>query len=188
MPKGLITAILIFVSVAGLLFLVSPKYQEWSILKGEQKSKELQLREKENYFSNLRRLSQQLQTKEEALAKIDSALPRKTETSRLLNFLADSAKNNGLLLTEISSITASRVSPEKQQMKEEGQKGEGQEQKLVLKEITFSLKLLGDYPSLKNFLTSLEKSARLIELEELSFSSERPGVFQFNLTARAHSY
>ena len=188
MPKGLITAILIFVSVAGLLFLVSPKYQEWSNSRGELKLKELQLREKENHFSNLRQLSQQLRAKEEALAKIDSALPHKPETSRLLNFLADSAQNNGLLLTEIGSIATRQVFPEKQQTKGEKQKEGGQKQKLVLKETTFSLKLLGDYPSLKNFLASLEKSARLIEIEELSFSSEDSGLFQFNLTAEVHSY
>lgn len=182
MPKALTAAILIFITIFGLFFLVSPKYHKWGDLRQKQESKELLLREKQSYFSKLGQLSHRLQAKEGTLSKIDSALPSKPETSRLLNFLSETAKNNGLLLTKIGPITKSQVSSGEQQV------GKGQEEKPVLKEITFSFKLLGDYPSLKNFLTAVEKSARLIEIENLSFSSKKPGLFQFNLTAKVHSY
>lgn len=183
MPKGLFTAIFLFLAIL-LLFLVWPKYQELSGLKVQQRLKLTQLEEIENYFSNLGQASQKLKVYQEALEKIDTALPQNPEASRLLNFLAKTSANNGLLLVEIGSLSSQVAQPKQQPAKE----GEIAKEEMILGETSFSLKLLGDYPSFKNFLSLLEKSARLIEVETISFSSTRAGLFQFDLNLKVRSY
>ena len=58
-----------------------------------------------------------------------------------------------------------------------------------LKETQIKLQLVGSYPSLKSFLSDLEKSSRIIEVDSLSFATpEEIGPFTFDLVIKVYSY
>ena len=158
----------------GIIFLISflifPNYQNLTFLKKEISEKEIELSSQEKYFQDLQNISQELKKHETAISKIDSALPNSPSLPELLNFIQVKASQSGLALKGVSPAT---IIPA-------GEKG--------LKEIRVNFILIGNYSDFKNFLSILEKSARLIEIENVSFSSPEEGPFTFNLTIKVYSY
>ena len=64
-----------------------------------------------------------------------------------------------------------------------------------LKEINLSFIVTGLYPDFKNFLSTIERSSKLIEVKDVSFSSpknpeteEESRLFSFELKLKVHSY
>jgi len=70
-----------------------------------------------------------------------------------------------------------------------------------IKDIVFSMDLLGDYSSLEKFMISLEKSSRIFEISSISFGSPSQAstgssqsqfqiqqTFSFNLQIKTNSY
>jgi len=58
-----------------------------------------------------------------------------------------------------------------------------------IKEMNFELGLSGSYSSFKNFLSILERSSKLIEIEKISFSvGEKEKPWDFNLGIKVYSY
>ena len=121
----------------------------------------------DRYFQEISKISGRLKNYQEEISKVDSALPEDPSIPSLFNFLQKSSAQSGLLLEKIGSIS----------VKEEGK----------LKKWTTTLQLKGDYPSFKNFISILEKSARLIKVEKISLSSEGEAP-TFNLTISFFSY
>ena len=73
-------------------------------------------------------------------------------------------------------------SPLKEELVEEGWSPE-------IRETGTNLVVAGSYSSFKNFLSTLEKTARMIELESISFSTlEEVGPIDFNLRIKVYSY
>jgi len=153
-------------------FFTFPKYQEVMNLKSQIEAKRTVLQYKEDRLLQLKDLEEKLEYYKEPLEKLDSALPKDPDLPNLFNFLEKTALENGLILGEISSFT---VSPPKTK------------EQLGQASVTFSLS--GSYSSFKNFLDALEKSARLITLENLSFSSPEEGeTFNFDLIIKVSFY
>lgn len=168
--------ILIYLFSSALLFFlfILPKSQSLFFLIKEISQKESSLSIQQEYFQELQKTSEELKKYEETFLKIDLALPPEPYLSlaELLNFLQKSSSQSGLSLKKISSVS---VSPKED-----------------LKESKIELILNGSYPSFKNFLSVLEKSARLIKIERISFSvperREEDETFDFNLTIKVYSY
>jgi len=59
-----------------------------------------------------------------------------------------------------------------------------------IQETVFSIEVAGSYDSLKNFLSVFEKSSRLIEVENISFSKpeKEEESFTFNLKLKTYSH
>jgi len=151
-------------------FLIFPNYQNLTLLKKEISEKEIELSSQEKYFQDLRDIDQELKKHETAISKIDSALPNSPSLPELLNFIQMKTSQSGLALKGVSPATIIPAT----------EKG--------LKEIRVNFILIGNYSDFKNFLSILEKSARLIEVGNISFSSPEEGPFTFNLTIKVYSY
>lgn len=153
-------------------FLILPKYQTLKDLKLTLQEKKAELQYKEEYFSNIKKISEELKKYELELAKIDSAFPPDPSLPSLFNFLEKASSQNGLILKSIGpfQITFS-------------------EEKLGIKEIYLNIVVTGSYPAFKNFLSTLEKTARLIEIENINFAfPEKEESPAFNLKIKTHSY
>ena len=164
---GLISFLLSFILVFTLIL---PKYQSLTQLKKEISEMKVTFETQEKYFSELEKISNQLKDYQENLAKIDSALPKDSEIPPFLNFIQKTASQSGLSLKGIKLVSTSS-------------------QKAGFKENKIGFVLGGNYPALENFLSVLEKSARLIEVEQISFSlTEEGSPADFNLTVKVYSY
>ena len=164
----------IFVAlILGVMF-AWPKFQEIREIQKEVKEKEARIQYEENYFSELRTTKIELEKYKTELAKISSALPSGVDFSvpSLFNFIQKAVSQSGLVLKSISSFTSS------------GGTGTAN-----VKNIQFSVQVSGPYSSFKNFLSILEKSARMIEVENISFSGKGgAGSLDFGLKIKASSY
>lgn len=164
------TAIFFSSAILLIFFLIFPNYQNLTFLKKEISQKEADLSAQEKYFQDIQNITEELKKYETAISKIDSALPAGLFLPELLNLIQVKASQSGLAL---KGIGPAAIVPA-------GEKG--------LKEIKVDLILIGNYSDFKNFLSILEKSARLIEIENISFSSLAEGPLTFNLTIKVYSY
>jgi len=154
-------------------FLVWPQYQNLRRLNIEIQTKRTELQYKEEYFSNIKTISEELKKYETELSKIDSALPSGPSLPSLFNFLEKTSSQNGLIFKYVGTFSVTPL---------EANSG--------IKGIYLNIAVAGSYPAFKNFLASLEKTARLIEVDNISFSTPQKAEepFSFNLKIKAYSY
>jgi len=180
-----------FAIIIGLILLVVlgiaavfPKYQNLNLLQLKVKEKEAEFQSEKEHFSNLDALSEKLKKYEKSLSNINSALAAEPGLPALFNFLQIAASQNGLVLKKIAPTLPS---PLKEELVKKGWS-------LEIRETGINLTVAGFYSSFKNFLSTLEKTARMIEIESISFSTPHqetgggPGPIDFNLRIKVYSY
>lgn len=170
MSRLTISIICIILTFLAGIFLLYPKYQDLTFLSDQIKRKEAELRSQEGYFLNLISLSEELDKHEEQLILVDSAIPSTLSLPAIFDFLQKTASKNGLILKAMDHATHPFSE--------------------TLKETKISLEMSGSYSSFKDFLSDLEKSARLIGVESISFSASEEEItaFSFLVTLRTYSY
>ncbi len=168
--KRLNIIIICFLSTIVLgVFLLYPKYQNFVVFEKQIKAKENELQSKQEYLSNLSENSEQLKKYQEKLLVIDAALPSTLSLPSLFDLLQKIASQNGLIVKDMNSSYV--TNPE------------------GIQEVRVDLKIVGLYSSFKSFISVLEKSARMIEIESFSFSTPQEGeIFDFILTMKTYSY
>jgi Tfp pilus assembly protein PilO len=184
-------AIILFISLLLIFFLVVPKYNNLKNLELDLAQKKAEFNAQFDYYSEITAKYHELQTRSEDLQKINDALPASANFGQLSYYFQKQAKDNGLILKSISLSQNASANG--------------------IKDVVFSLNLSGDYLSLENFIIGLEKSARLFEISNISFglsvgsvvqekSTEQETVteqktqfssqqiFNFSLEVKTHSY
>lgn len=183
-------AIILFAALLLAFFFVSPKYREFRALQITEGEKKGEFNAKYDYFSAISKAYFELQNRKDDIKKIDDALPSESEFGRLVYFFQQKADESGLIAKNVFLSKGGPASPGSN-----------------VKEIIFSLDLLGSYSSLENFIASLEKSARLFEVKSITFNSEtstesassksksalpkelaQNQTYSFNLEIKTHSY
>ena len=152
--------------------LVLPKYRALNSVNREIVDQEITLASQEKYFQEVERVSEQLAGNKVSLSKIDSALPEGFHLAELLGFLQKTASQSGLILDKISPLLGIQLDKEKQKQGFTGAK--------------INLVLQGRYSGFKKFLSLVEKSSRLIEVENANFTYDEIRT-TFNLTTKIYS-
>jgi Tfp pilus assembly protein PilO len=173
MNKTIITTICIILALSLGFGLVWPKYQSLVLKNAEAAAKTLDLQNRQSYYQEVAKTSEELKAYSEELSKIDSALPSEFFLPEMYDFFQKKASESGLVLKNESFGKGALVKDNPDQ-----------------KEYRFSLELSGSYAAFKNFLAALEKSARMIKVEKISFSSpEKSGsAFSFLVSVKFYSY
>ncbi len=173
-----IAVILFFISTFLISLFLIPKYQMVSKLKISLSDYKKALTEQKEYFENLDEDLEKLKEYDGVMKKVFLAIPKESFVVDFFNLVDNLASTNGLFLKDIGSFS-----------KSESKEIPG------LKETETSFTVSGPYSSFKNFISSLEKSARLIKIEEISFKSEVPtgkekteGIFDFSLKVKIYSF
>lgn len=149
-----------------------PKYQKLNEIQSSIGQKELELQNSEEYFSSLTESEEKLKEYSAELSKIDSALPNDSSLPSLFYFIQQASSESGLVLVGLSPFITSLS-----------------EERPNVKEHTFSVNLIGAYESFKVFLSTLESSARMIEIRGFSFSALQDETsFDFELGLKTFSY
>jgi len=175
--------LIILFSLFAALFLVInflvPQYRNLKELQSKIEEKKIELQMEKEYSSRLEKIAEELKKYEENLAKIDSALPPEPSLPSLFNFLQEEASEAGLVLERIFPPFTNSI---KEELVKKGWDPE-------LKETKVHFTVSGFYPSFKNFLSSLEKSARLMGVESVSFSTTgQKEPIDFYLKIKTYSY
>ena len=175
--RQLLIALGLFLIVIFVIITVLwPGFRQFQILQKEIEMKKEAVQAEEEYILDLMNLEARLAEEyKEDLVRIDSALPDKkahaSAIPSLYNYLRNAAAGSGLVLVDIRpfNTSASARFP-------------------LLQETVFNIKLAGSYSSLKSFLETLERSLRLIQIENISFPASEEGVFTFSLSLKVYSY
>ncbi len=172
MPK-ILAIILSLIAVVGFAFLLLlPQYQKFKISKAQVLSKETELSLKEEYFSQLESVSQDLEKRQEEISKVESAFPSDFDIPFILEFLQSIASQAGMIFVNIDSFSEIKAKEEKN-----------------FKETQISFEVSGTYESLLDFLSRLERSAIIIELSSVSFATlEESDVFSFEIIIKIRSW
>jgi Tfp pilus assembly protein PilO len=154
MYRPIIIAIFLYAALALAIGLIFPKYKEFSLVQKKIEEVKTELQYRDNYFNLLGEISQKLNEYPEELSKIDSALPSEPFPLDVFNFIGTASPQNGLALRSVrlGEISSSKVISKVREMK-------------------LSFTVTGSFPSFRNFLSVLESSARLIQIENISFNS-----------------
>ncbi len=176
--KPIAIAIILFVTLIVLFYLFLPNYQKVKELEIDVLTKEKELTKMENYFRDIVETYKKLIAKEDVLEKVNTALPSEPPLDSLIYYFEEESTRNGLIL---SSINLRGVSSG-----------------VVGNQITFSLEVNGSYSAFRNFLESIEKSSKIIDVENISFSSSRDiseeengftgQIHNFGLNIKTYSY
>lgn len=186
--KFLVLAIIILLGV-GTYFLWWPEYQEFNLNSENLSNKEEEIRLKKEYNRELEGNLNLLLDYDEEISKIGTALPQKFSIASLISFIQNKASENGLSLSEInpSAEVTSAVSESSAKKEAETVLSSG----LIVKNASFNIVSSGTYSSFKNFLSSVWKNSRIVNISSINFSSpkeEAIGVFDFNLDITASYY
>ena len=171
MKNYLIYVITAFCLSLLLIFvLVLPVYNNLSDLNNQVFEKEISLQSQQEYFWELEDVADRIEGQEESFEKIRSAIPDGRDLANLMNYFQRSASKAGVSMENISPALVASV---------QGQKVRASRINLVIS---------GEYIALKSFLAIVEKSSRLIEIEDIGFQahSEQDDPFRFNISTKVH--
>ncbi len=158
--RSIAIVLLLVIIIFLIFFLILPRYYEFKILQEKVAEKEAEFKAKSEYYFRIEDVFEDLKRREEQLVKIDTAISTKLDFSSLLYFLQKVANEKGVILT---SLNFQKSSPLKIKEKE-----------TEIQENFFNFNITSTYSAFKDFLSTLENSARLIEVENISFSSATP--------------
>ncbi|MDO8486353.1 MAG: type 4a pilus biogenesis protein PilO [Candidatus Staskawiczbacteria bacterium] len=194
LDRPITIAFIIFIIILLMYFFVVPKYYEFRSLQIELGKAEAEYDGKFAYYSEVSKIFRELEDRKDSLDKIDNAIPPSPQLADLIYFFQQKGTESGLIVKNILLTKMSPVTSESS-----------------IKEIVFSLEMLGNYESLKNFLFLIENSSRLFEVGSISFGLQSTGqlsgsqskttvskqgapvvqpqqVYSFRLELKTHSY
>ena len=180
MNKSFAIPILFFIALLIAVYLILPVVSDFSNLNKQLKMREKEALAIENYYKDIHDNFNKLKEHQESLEKIDTALPIGSFMPSLFNYLQKASTENGVFL---KSANLSVVSKKKT----------GEEAAKEIEEEHVNIELIGFYDGFENFLKSIEKSSRLIEIEEVQIRKEGEGVSAeglstLNLLLKVYSY
>lgn len=173
-------AILLIVTTSLLVyFLVFPKYHEFKSLQTIVGSKQAEFNAKYAYYAEVNKVFNELSKRKDSLDKIAKALPDNISLAPIVYFLQKKGNESGLIIKNLFFTKASYSS-----------------QANPIREIVFSMNVIGGYPALKSLLAGLERSASLFEVNSVSFNSplsskatnQQAQSYSFTLEVSTHSY
>lgn len=188
---SIVSIILILVSIGILLFLVKPIYQKFQIAKTQLSESQTELEYRQEYVKQIADITKRLNKDKDSIDKLNFALPENISIASLFNFLQAAAQKNGLLLTDVTMPTEVPLVLKK---KVTGKSGRQiiSKQRTNLTYYTFNTTIQGPYNYFKGFVSDLEKSARMIEIDDISFGSNlesnTSSIFSYDLALKVYSF
>lgn len=181
MGRSLFAIILIIASVLGFVLFVSPQYQDV-----------IALRTQESQLKDVLANSRTLQEKRDQLLKTFNAMSP-NDVARLEKMVPNNADNVKLIL-ELQTL-ASRYGLELRTAalseEEEAARTQRAQVQIATRDygtISLDLVIRGPYDGFVSFISDIEKSLRIIDVESISFRSEEnnPSTYQFNLSLNTY--
>jgi Tfp pilus assembly protein PilO len=173
MNKIILIPVFLIITIALVFGLVSPRYKDYNEKMAQVKSKEAELQAVKDYYAAVDKTSKELAKYTGEMARINLALPNETSDIAISDYFQKKSSESGLVLEDSIlpvTIAQSSLNP-------------------LLKENNVSLSLSGSYSALKNFLYGIEESARMPEVDKISFSAgEKESSLSINLSLKLYSY
>jgi Tfp pilus assembly protein PilO len=160
-----LTIIFLLIAMVVAALLVWPEYQRMNFLTLSIEKVNSDIQTQENYLADLNKTMDKIEKEyKDKIALIDYALPKDPNLPLLYDFIIKTCSQNGLILTGISNNISEPSENQKQGT------------------IAFGLAMSGSYSALKSIISALENSARMFNIESVSFSSQEKKDSPFNFS------
>lgn len=174
--KNIIASILVLAGIALIIWAAKPLWVESGSLRAENKTIS-------GTLSNLRSLQSKrdelLQTynsiSKNDLEKMDKIIPRTTDSAGLLVYLEKITTERGIRLR--------RAEFEKEPV---SQQKTIQTNNLNFKVLPLAFTISSSYDSFKSFLGAIERSARVLDIMDISFNVSKTNLFEFTIKAKTY--
>jgi Tfp pilus assembly protein PilO len=184
-PVNPLFSILFFLLIVMLTwFLVWPKFSEIKVKSGELRELESV---KDNFGQlkgNVDRLVSQMQSARQDISLLDEALPIDNRISKVYVIVESFAKASGLNLVNITTDTGDALAVDGAVGEKDGQFKK--ERKLFISTMTLSLS--GGYESFLTFLTFLEDSSRIVDVDSVDIAPGENGELTFRVKLKSYFY
>ncbi|MBI2624783.1 MAG: type 4a pilus biogenesis protein PilO [Candidatus Nealsonbacteria bacterium] len=173
MPSKLIIAAIGFIATAILgIFLLFPQYKNLQSLEAQIALKEAELEYQSEYLASVKKAKETLDNYSSQLEKINTALPDAVSYPAILENIQMQAAKSGLVIGDVKPLPAG-ISPSNSQ----------------IRKYSVQVVLSGNYPDLKKFISNIENSARIFNINKISFDYSKEGkALEFSLIIEASSY
>ncbi|MCF7815726.1 MAG: hypothetical protein K9M10_03330 [Candidatus Pacebacteria bacterium] len=186
MSRTLTPFLSIIIAILLFLFFTQPNYEE---VKNLQKETEEYVSATEKY-NNFNTRIEELLTRKDSIKEsqkkmLDLLVPKSIDDTRTLVDLKVLAEKNGLLFGNVSieggdiQLQAKSTSGNKAKVSTTGSK------ELVTSDISFEV--IGFYPQFKDFLRDIESSLTIMEVVDITFTSNESRFQQFSVKIRTYA-
>jgi len=151
MKREIITLIIFSISFIIIFQYIYPNYRKLSSLSKMPLDLENKIERLESYIQNINGIFQKKENYQEEIKLMENSLSKENLIPNFINFIQTEGSNSGIL------ITAIKISP----LEESSNKN--------VKEMSFQINFSASYNSLKNFISKLENSAKIIYFDKISF-------------------
>lgn len=188
MPRLFITIILLFGTATTGFFYLAPQWQNFKSLRGDSAalagiSEELDalIQNRDALLSLINSVSA------DNLERIDRALPSGVQASKFLVSLERLTAKNNLVLRRVDLASSAAQLNTRGGQPRPGGTPSSTVKSGGINELPVGLSVSGTYESLKGFLADLEKNLRLIDVEDITFTSpEKPSAFDIAIKAKTY--
>ena len=151
-------AVTLFIILLLVFFLVMPEYKTFKSLQIQLGEKTAEYQAEFVYYEAISQTYFDLQARSDDVKKIDDALPTDPDIGKTIYAIQQAGTENGMMIKDLFlSKSAASNTPNS---------AVGS-----VKDMTFSIDLLGSYSSLEKFIISLERSSRIFEVTNITFGS-----------------
>lgn len=169
---GLVAVILIG------LFLVRPAWSRLSTLGTEIPTEQVKRDQAKLDFENLEKAKKFFSENGRAIEEVNTAVPTQPDVPSILVILESIAKQNNVFLTAFTPQQLGQTAPSTASRDKSGNVS-------GVDSVEISANFRGQYSSLINFLYSLERSLRIVDVKTISVSSSA-SVLDGNISFRAY--
>lgn len=173
--KSVATIIILIINLILIFLFVIPKYQESNDLQISLIKKQAEYDSQSEYYIKLLNTIKTVEDRQDILEKINSGLPSDIALAPVVYFLQKKSAESQLIIKSLTFSGSDAQIP-----KLSGSKAQTTSQ--TIKNIIFTADISGSYQGLKSFIYSLEKSARLFQVNNISFTPSE-SLFDQNYSA-----
>lgn len=192
--KPIAIAITTLAIILASFFLAVPQYNNFRKLEQSLATKKAEYAARYDYYSGITKIYYDIQSRAGEIKKIDDAIPQGRDYGRLVYYFQKKAIESGL---SVKSLFLSKTGAQAQ--KQQANKAAAT---VTMNDISFSAIISGDYESLGNFISNLERSSRMFEVTNISFGSDSSAsatanplmqfqgnkTYNFSMQILCHSY
>ena len=172
MNKNYIGAGLIAITIFLFWALAFPFYNDASDLDTAIKEREDLLNSRNTTITNIKNLNKEYQKRISEIAKLSAIVPSKKSVAEVLSAIDDVSVKNGIQLTNSSII---------------GQKTSDTDAN-PYNLLSLEVGLNGSYPGLTNFLKSLERNLRLVDITSVDAVAGLGTISTLNFVVKGNAY
>ncbi len=174
--------VIIFVLLFGW-FVVMPKNSQVDLKSEQLASMEAQAKTLENDLEVVNKLVAEMETSKEEIKLVDEALPLTNRPTKIALLLEEFAKSSGMIVAQINvdNVGENLASGNKEELNNpfDGNR--------VLTTTNVTVTVGGSLDQFKNFLTLLETSGRILDVESFTVNSSEQDI-RYNLKLLTYAY